>query len=102
VLRCRLPSQRPSPPTHTTSFPPPPLQAGIFAVLAVLVASWAVLFLVPTALLAWKEQARHRGRDDAYPRTSFRRNLRKRGSVGHLEFLGFEVETRKELVLGDS
>lgn len=89
-----------APHTHTPNplHPPhPAAQARLFAVLACLLAVYVLVLALPLAALARRARAHRRGADDAAPRTSFRRNLTRRGSFGHLEFLGFE--TRKEIIV---
>ncbi len=80
------------------------LQAGLVAVVAGLLGVYALALAAPLSALAAADRSRYLDRHgpaaEAASRSSFRRNLKRRGSTGHhLEFLGFEVETRKELVL---
>ncbi len=112
------PSPLPAPHAHPPARPPPhpalrarstappfsPVQGGLVLVLLGLVVVYAIAIALPLSLLAARERQTyvrlHGDRAAEQVRSSFRRNLKKRGSVGHnLEFLGFEVETRKELVL---
>ena len=80
------------------------MQAGLVAVITGLLAVYGLCLAFPLALLAARERDQyvhlHGDAASQQVRSSFRKNLKKRGSVGHnLEFLGFEIETRKELVL---
>jgi hypothetical protein len=72
------------------------LQGAIFAVFAILLAVYGAVIWLPLNAIAVHERRTYDTIKEGH-KTSFRRNLRRRGSYGHLDFLG--VEERRHLLL---
>lgn len=72
------------------------VQAGLLAIIVIFLAVYFVVIFAPLWIISDRERARYDEIDDRV-KSSFRKNLRKRGSIGHLEFLGFE--TKKEFIV---
>lgn len=58
----------------------------IVAIIVAILATYAVVILVPLARMAEQERVTH-GEIDERTRTTFTYNLLRRGSLGHLNFL---------------